>query len=108
MQMLEFNLFYFKSEIASLKEEDNKQADNSSDEEEVSLKMKELESSLKLLEGQNVRVSYKEKWGGYSYHNAIVMSIVPHEGNIVNYDDPQVSLYNEILGKLLYPKTISL
>ena len=42
------------------------------------------------MEGKQIRVPYVEPWGGYTYHNAVVLSYVPIDVNIPGYDKPQV------------------
>ena len=36
-----------------------------------------------------------ERWGGYSYHNAVVLNLVAEDGQI-NFEKPQVSIYFHI------------
>ncbi|KAL7642804.1 UNVERIFIED_CONTAM: hypothetical protein RMT77_006092 [Armadillidium vulgare] len=73
----------FKSELADLNEEDEYKIENSKE-------MEKLNESLKTLEGQNVRVPFSERWGGFSYHNAVVLSVVEEENPTIAFENPQV------------------
>ena len=48
---------------------------------------------VKLLEGVAVRAPYVEKWGGHTYHNALVMSIGNKETGELDNQCPEVSVY---------------
>ncbi|RXG51591.1 Zinc finger CCCH-type with G patch domain-containing protein [Armadillidium vulgare] len=54
--------------------------------------MEKLNESLKTLEGQNVRVPFSERWGGFSYHNAVVLSVVEEENPTIAFENPQVTV----------------
>ncbi|KAB7501857.1 Zinc finger CCCH-type with G patch domain-containing protein, partial [Armadillidium nasatum] len=75
----------FKSELADLNEEDEYKIENSKE-------MEKLNESLKTLEGQNVRVPFSERWGGFSYHNAVVLSVVEEENPTIAFENPQVTV----------------
>lgn len=42
--------------------------------------------------GTSCRSPFTEKWGGRSYHNAVILSIVTQEDGEADLDDPQVSI----------------
>ena len=53
--------------------------------------MDSILEGLKGLEGQEVRAPYTEQWGGYSYHDAVVMSVVTDKDGEANLENPQVN-----------------
>ena len=80
MISLQYSLF-FQSEIAAIVGEDE------TDEEPAKYPKEELEAMV----GNHYRAPFTEKWGGLSYHNAVILSLETKEGQI-NLADPQARI----------------
>lgn len=72
----------FQSEIAAIAGED----------EEDKAPAKHSQEDLEAMIGNHYRVPYTEKWGGLSYHNAIILNLVTQEGGEANLEDPEVRI----------------
>lgn len=70
----------FKSEIAAISGED----------EEDKTTAKHSQEELEAMVGNHFRAPFTEKWGGLSYHNAVILSLVTKEGGDVSLVDPEV------------------
>ncbi|XP_064078252.1 zinc finger CCCH-type with G patch domain-containing protein-like [Macrobrachium nipponense] len=68
----------FQSEIAELTGDD--------EEKETKYSKQYIEG----LEGTKCRCPFVEKWGGHSYHNALILSIVKEEDGNIDLDSPKV------------------
>ena len=40
--------------------------------------------------GNHYRAPFTEKWGGVSYHNVVILSLVTEEGGAVSLANPEV------------------
>lgn len=75
----------FKSEIAALV------GDNEHDEA-----AKHSKEELEAMVGNHYRAPFTEKWGGLSYHNVVILSLVTKEGGEINFENPEVRvLYSQ-------------
>nr|XP_045581182.1 zinc finger CCCH-type with G patch domain-containing protein-like isoform X1 [Procambarus clarkii] len=72
----------FQSEIAALS--------GGSDDEKSEPKHQYSKEGLEELVGTQCRSPFTEKWGGHSYHNAIVLSVVTQEDGEADLDKPEV------------------
>lgn len=45
--------------------------------------------------GNHYRAPFTEKWGGLSYHNVVILSLVTKEGGEINFENPEarISVY---------------
>ncbi|KAG7165590.1 Zinc finger CCCH-type with G patch domain-containing protein-like 2, partial [Homarus americanus] len=72
----------FQSEIAALSE--------GSDDEDSEPKHKYSKEELEAMVGTQCRSPFTEKWGGHSFHNAIILSMVTGEDGEADLHKPQV------------------
>lgn len=42
--------------------------------------------------GNHYRAPFTEKWGGLSYHNVVILSLVTQDGGNINLGKPEVSI----------------
>lgn len=76
----------FKSEIAAIVGEDEPE------EETAKYSKEELEAMV----GNHYRAPFTEKWGGLSYHNVVILSLVTQDGGNINLGKPEVKvLYSQ-------------
>lgn len=76
----------FKSEIAAIVGEDEPE------EETAKYSKEELEAMV----GNHYRAPFTEKWGGLSYHNVVILSLVTRDGGNINLGKPEVKvLYSQ-------------
>ncbi|XP_068208151.1 zinc finger CCCH-type with G patch domain-containing protein-like isoform X1 [Palaemon carinicauda] len=82
----------FQSEIACLSGNDDEKSEiaclSGNDDEKVETKYSK--QYVEGLEGTKCRCPFVEKWGGHSYHNALVLSIVREEDGNIDLDCPKV------------------
>lgn len=71
----------FQSEIAAL---------SGSGDESSEPKHQYSKDELEAMVGTSCRSPFTEKWGGRSYHNAVILTIVTQEDGEADLDDPQV------------------
>lgn len=76
----------FKSEIAAIVGEDVPE------EETAKFSKEELEAMV----GNHYRAPFTEKWGGLSYHNVVILSLVTEDEGNINLGNPEVKvLYSQ-------------
>ncbi|XP_042875567.1 zinc finger CCCH-type with G patch domain-containing protein-like [Penaeus japonicus] len=73
----------FQSEIADITE-------TTGEEEKTDSKYSKEE--LLAVEGTHCRAPFIEKWGGHTYHNAVVLNIVTQDGGDVDLNEPEVQV----------------
>lgn len=83
MERLCINYFFFlQSEIAAISGED----------EEDKTTVKHSQEELEAMVGNHYRAPFTEKWGGLSYHNAVILSLVTQKEGDVNLVDPEARM----------------
>ena len=83
--------FFFQSEIAELTGESSEDKTDT----------KYSEEYLISLEGTKCRSPFTEKWGGHSYHNAVVLNIERIDGKM-DLNNPKVIVGNYLCTFLDY------
>lgn len=84
-----------KEEDAALSEDKEETKTSSGEEEEEeeeeSISSCKLSSeALERLIGSQCRAPFTERWGGHTYHNAIILNVVTSEDGELDLDEPQV------------------
>lgn len=76
------NIIFSQSEIAAISRED----------EEDKTLAKHSQEELEAMVGNHYRAPFTEKWGGLSYHNAVILSLVTKEGGEINLMEPEARI----------------
>lgn len=87
----------FQSEIAELSSEQSSKDDVGVNERTSSIdcedeSTKKLVEDLRNLEGNHCRAPFTENWGGHSFHNSLVLSVVTDDSGHVDLDDPKIKV----------------
>ncbi|CAL4191153.1 unnamed protein product, partial [Meganyctiphanes norvegica] len=87
----------FQLEIAELSSEQSSKDKLNDHERKSSIdceddSAKKIVDELRNLEGSHCRAPFTENWGGHSYHNALVLSVVTDETGHVDLDNPQIKV----------------